>query len=149
MTGPIDSSFINLDLELLSSEDLTPLEVHFGRRIFLLHCAEGENGFLLVAEPVIAGNLSTDPLLCTDYMLTLVESLPPGLRGLWDRCRVRRFSYGFEGGIEGKSFSAAIDAPRLGRIAAVGAEIEMVMYAYSPSSGVPESAEADQSQRST
>ena len=147
VSTPIDASFINVDLELRSSEDLTPLEAYFGRRVFLLHCAETDDGFLLAAEPVIGGELCADPLLCIDHLLALIESLPPHLRGLWDRCSARRLSYGFDGGIDGKPFSTVIDTTRVARIAAIGAEIELTLYAYSAEPSEP--AGADWPQRST
>lgn len=131
MTDPVDSSFINLDLELCSAEDLSPLAAHFGNRVFLLDCAETNGGFVLVAEPLIEGNLCADPLQCTDHLLALVESLPPALRAGWERCSSRRFDYGFDGGFEGRPYAVVLDVARVGRIAAIGVEIGMTLYGYS------------------
>ena len=43
-------------------------------------------------------------------------------------------SDGFDGGVEGKPCAALLDAARVGRIAALGLQIAMTMYAHSASS---------------
>jgi hypothetical protein len=136
--NPVDTSFINVDLELRSSEDLVPLSEHLGPHVMELHCGEMDDGFFLSVESMIDGRLVSDALRCTDDLLALAESLPAELRGLWDRCGSRRFDYGFEGGLEGRPFSLAIDVERLRRMTALGIEVAITVYAFSAPSQVPE-----------
>lgn len=131
---PIDASFINVDLELRSSEDLAPLRAHMGRRAMELHCGEIDGEYFLSVESLIDGNLATGALRCTDDLLAIAESLPAELRGLWDRCRSRRFDYGFDGGLEGRPFNVVIDVVRLQRMNALGIEVAITLYSYHPSS---------------
>ena len=138
MTAPIDSSFINVDLELLSSEDLAPLRAHFGDGVLELQCGETDDGFFLAVEPLVGRTLVPDALQCTDILLGLVDALPSDLRKIWDRCRSRRFDYGFEGGIEGRPLSVVLDTERLGRLAARGIEVAITLYPYSAPSSVPD-----------
>lgn len=130
MNTPVDSAFINVDLELRSSVELTPLRNCFRPAVHELHYGEFEGEFLLVVELVVEAHLGTSALRCTDGLLALVESMPPALRSLWDRCDSRRFDYGFEGGFEGRACAIVIDVVRLRRMAALGIELAMTSYPF-------------------
>lgn len=138
MTEPVDSSFINVDLELHCAEDLAPLRAHFGEAVLELHCGETDDGFFLAVESLAGRKLVSDALRCTDMLLDLVDALPAELRELWDRCRSRRFDYGFEGGLEGRPFSVVIDNARLSRLTALGIDVAITLYPYSAPSTVPD-----------
>jgi len=133
MTTSISASFINLDVELESGEDLAPLAQHFGRRTFVLQCGATETEpprFRLAMEALTDGQLECDPQRCTDHFLALVESLPPVLQALWSGCGSRVFDYGFEGGRDATPFAAVIDAARVSRVAALGVDLRITVYAY-------------------
>ena len=76
MNKPVDSGFINVDIELHSSEDLAPLRAHFGDRVFELHRGKSDDGNFLAVESLVARKLVSDALRCTDTLLDLVDALP-------------------------------------------------------------------------
>lgn len=130
---PAAPSFINLDLELDAAFDLAPLAAYLRDRVFVLYCGETEHGFRLAFEPVIGARVCGDAAACTDYFLALAATLPPDLRGMWDRCTTRVFDYGFEGGREGSPCMTQLSAARLAAIAALGADVRTTVYPCGPS----------------
>lgn len=139
MASSAAASFINLDLELKSDEDLAPLARHCGRRVFVLHCGAVEQGmgpsaFRLAVEPVIGNQLSGDPIHCTDHFLELLEAMPLALRVVWNHCASRVFDYGFEGGSDEGRLEVLLDNARLRRIAALGIAVRITLYPYRPPS---------------
>lgn len=133
MNGSAAASFINLDLELESDEDLAPLAAHFGNKVFVLHCEEDAGRFRLALEAVIRGALSEDAAACTEHFLTLLDALPPPLQALWQRCDRRVFDYGFEGGTDGPPCLALLGSDQLRRIAGFAADLRITVYPFQPS----------------
>ncbi len=129
-TGP---HFINLDLELDSAVDPTPLTRHFGERVCVLYCGTVGDGFRLVLEAEIDYAARRDVRRLTEHFLSLLETLPPALRAIWDRGRSRVFDYGFESGAAGTAACEhLLDAECLRRIAALGAGLRITMYPPAP-----------------
>lgn len=138
-TPSVAASFLNLDLELEASTDLTSIAESFDRRVFVLYCGEVGSGFRLSVEPVIDGSLSRDPIACTEYFLRLLEGLQQAHGDLWRSCSSRTFDYGFDGGLEENPFHTNLHADHLSRMANLGIELRITVYPYRASEPEDES----------
>jgi hypothetical protein len=132
--------YLNTDLDLVSSEDLTALAAVFeAAGICPLHvthsearwCACFETRESWLPEPRAAG---PEPNIAR--MLTVVESLAGPLRALWDSCSVREFNIGYDCGLEPWAFNQGLSAELLGRMAAVGGSLRVTLYPDRGAGGV-------------
>ena len=127
MPNPTPSQFINLDLVLRSSSDLTPLAEYLGERVFVLSSGAAEGEFHLVLE---AGIVASDPETYIQYFLRLIDALPPEQRTLWAGCSSRIFDFGFEGGYNAPPLQMKLQPTMLGIFAERGLTVEITFYAH-------------------
>lgn len=132
MRTPVSSpaSFLNLDLELESPVDLSPLAKHLEGLVLVLHCGKTENGYHLCLEPLIQGHLNADPGICTEHMLSVIEELPPQYQELWLSCKSRVFDYGYDGGLEDGPLSTQLSPVQLERMVKLGLALRITLYPY-------------------
>lgn len=127
------TSFINLDLELLSPLNLTPIKDHWGTSVFPLTCDFFESDFYLCVEPVLSEEASNTVYYCTEAMLHVLEQLPTEYKILLDSCTSRIFDYGFDAGVnDTPPFQIELLPSQLARIAALDITIRVTIYPYSP-----------------
>ncbi len=124
------ASFLNLDLDLQASFDLSPIAEDFGSRVFVLYCGEIGDGYRLSVEPVFDGLLSSDATACTEFFLRLADGLSQKNKDLWRTCDSRVFDYGFEGGYEENTFHADISADNVARMARLRIELRVTIYPF-------------------
>lgn len=124
------SHFLNLDLVLKSNTECSALIGHLDQSVFVLHHQEHDQQYLLVQE--VNGTDNNDPISCTERFPMLIESVPDAARKVWDGCRSRTFSYGFEGGCDFPALDTTISTDLLLRIAKLGAEIGITVYPFRP-----------------
>ena len=124
------SHFLNLDLELNSRSDLSPLAKHLKRTSAILYNGPSGNGFRLCAEPIVGGRFCTSPRICTTFFLDALKALPPRLAALLSSCSSRFFDYGFEGGLQSKPLYVTLPASHLARIARLGAQVRVTVYSH-------------------
>jgi hypothetical protein len=136
------ASFLNLDLELESSEDLALLAAELGRRAFVLYSGPISSGYRLSLEPLVDGKLSGDPSACTEYFLNILEALAPECAVEFRGCRSRVFDYGFDGGLEANPIHTDLASAQLVRIAALDISVRITTYPYRAAGPEDESAEA-------
>ena len=79
---------------------------------------------------IIEGTLNTDPVICTEHFLNLIENLSPGDDALWHSCTSRIFDYGFDGGPEDNPIHIEINAAHLARMAKLGIDFRITVYPY-------------------
>jgi hypothetical protein len=127
LTAP--AQFINLDLVLKSTSDLSEFVEHVDRQSFVLAHQEHDGEWILVLE--LADDAPPrDPAAHTQRFLTLMSGLPDEARAVWTACTSRTFSYGFDGGSNAPSLDATISAELLSQIAGLGAEIGITIYPF-------------------
>jgi hypothetical protein len=144
-----DFHFINVDLELASSEDLTPLitELQANDRMWAgnLHLfEEGEPktavtlviGWYHKEEDIFQSYNDKDDLVGGVNVLlsafcTLLEEASPETRRIWNDCHKKDFDIGFQGGNTVKSFHTQIEAETIQRCAELGATITITVYPHS------------------
>jgi hypothetical protein len=118
-------SFLNVDLDLQSSKDLTPIINDFGEDVIVLHhgkMMEHHHASFEVAES-FAG-----PNELISFFCTLVENLSEEARVIWDNCCIRRFDLGYESGQQPRCWHSEITAKTIARVNDVGASITITIY---------------------
>ncbi len=129
-----DFHFINIDLELTSSDDLQPLADELGESVFVLHCDKMPNlnefwASLEIGDYDIYQSYDdkNKDIGGVDVLLSafcdLLENLSPQSQSLWKKCKKREFDVGFGCGNTEKSFHTQIRAETLKRVSALGASV--------------------------
>jgi hypothetical protein len=121
--------YLNTDLDLTSSDDLTPLAALFQTRgVFPLHVTHGEDGLWYATLEVLGQHAEPEPNIAV--MVAVAESLDEPHRSVWLRCAQREFNIGYDCGAEPWAFNQGLSSGLLGRIAAVGASLRVTLYPY-------------------
>lgn len=120
-------SYLNTDLDLTSSDDLTALAAAFRvSGVLSLHVTHGKDGRWYACFETAVDHTEPEPNIAT--VLAAVESLAPPLRAVWSGCSFREFNIGYDCGREPWAFNQGLSAEVLGRIAAVGASLRWTLY---------------------
>jgi hypothetical protein len=125
--------FLNVDLDIESTDDLAPLARAFGERVFVLERPGGRASFEL-SEPVSP----TEPDALILEFARMVNALPPAARGVWDRATRRALDIGIQSGHRPPNQATYRLTPETLRAAAdIGAEIAITVYALLPEDPTP------------
>ena len=120
-------TYLNTDLDLVSSDDLTALAAAFETAsVPPLHVTHGVDGLWYACFET--GEQHSEPEPNIAAILTVVEALTPGLRLVWAGCLQREFNIGYDCGLEPWAFNQGLSAELLGRMAAVGASLRITLY---------------------
>lgn len=123
--------YVNTDLDLVSSEDLTPLAEHLGSRgLFTLHVEPRDDGQWYAT--LETGTEHDEPASNIAAMVAVLESLVDPHRALWRRCTRREFNIGYGCGAEPWAFHQGLSSELLSRVAAVGASLRLTLYPDRP-----------------
>ena len=120
-------AFLNLDLELRSREDLTPLATYFENRALVLFNGFSNDIFQLTVEPLIGG-LNESPQACTEELLQTISKLPVAHMKLFRDCDTRMFDYGFERCTQAPPVVADILATQLSKMSLLGIDLRVTIY---------------------
>ena len=126
MSDATETHFINVDLEVRSTVDLTELVQAFEPGAWALNCTAFEDGYMANLELAIDPD---EPEAAIRSFVALIRGLPDGARKLWDGASRRDFSIGVEGGLTPFCFELALTADVLKLAAEVGARIVFAVYA--------------------
>jgi hypothetical protein len=119
--------YLNTDLDLTSSEDLSTLaEVFRSVGVFPLHVTHGEDGLWYATFEVYDQN--TEPESNIAEMVGVVEALAEPHRLVWNGCSRREFNIGYDCGDEPWAFNQGLSSDLLRRIAAIGASLRWTLY---------------------
>lgn len=127
MTNSVASFFLNVDLDLESSEDLMPLVRALEPSAFALERPEGRVSFELNAEVSPTG---PEPLILE--FTKLIHELPPPARAVWDRASRRVFDIGVQSRRHPNHETHCLTPATLRAVADVDAEIAVTIYALLP-----------------
>ena len=130
MNDPTKTHFLNVDLDVRATKELTELVQAFEPDAMALNCMAVEDGYLANLE------LATQPVEAESAIrvfVDLIDRLPTRARELWDASR-RDFSIGIEAGTTPSSFELALTPDVLRLVAEVGARITLVVYVNAPAS---------------
>ncbi len=136
-----DPHYRNLDVEIHSRRDLSPLAEYLGRETFVMYCDRwgDRTPFLLALEPPIRSRRKPSPARDLEYFLDLFDNIPGELQDLWSRRTRLHFDFGIEGGLmhpnpEGQINLYSFDLPPdlLRRVSVLNGKIVMTIYPYAP-----------------
>jgi hypothetical protein len=125
MTDGTKTHFLNVDLELRDTKELTELVKALEPGTMALSCLAVADGYFANLE------LATQPTeaeAAIRSFVHLIETLPPPARELWNRASRRDFSIGVEAGSTPSTFEIALTPAVLRLAADVGARITFVVY---------------------
>jgi hypothetical protein len=121
--------YLNTDLDLTSSEDLTALAAVFeSRGVFPLHVTRGEDDQWHATFEMM--DRQTEPELNIAALIEVAELLQEPHRSMWQRCTKREFNIGYDCGAEPWSFNQGLSSELLGRMAGLGASLRVTIYPY-------------------
>ena len=140
-----DSHFLNVDLDIKSSSDLSPIASFLGNRVWILFNDIITPGglYLLSLEPNPKREISNNPERYIRYLVELIDSLPPNLMKLWNKSASRVFDIGFRGGVvsqsesnddfqEIKVYKADLSPKMAAKLSRLRATIRITVYPYHP-----------------
>jgi hypothetical protein len=119
--------FLNVDLDIESSEDMAPLAAALEPHAYELERPPGRASFEL-GEPV--SPRAPEPLI--REFVRLVEALPPAARAIWDRAQARVFDIGIQSSRHPFQETHSIGPDTLRAAAAIGAGITVTVCGLAP-----------------
>jgi hypothetical protein len=128
MTEEEGTTFLNVDLEVISRTPLDPLVQAFGRKVDVLHV--GPWGRRYGAHVEVAGSGyrgNADSLI--RRLVTLVKALPRNARRLWDAAQSRELNVGIEAAAKSRTFELRLEPETLMAVAGVASRIVITVYA--------------------
>ena len=122
--------YLNTDLDLYSSDDLTALAAGLEKCGMAIHHVGEDDGSW-------RAHLDLDrcydtPELTIAAILDVIETLPEALRAIWTGCSRREFNIGFDCGDKPRPFERTLSNALLIRVAAVGAGVGITLYPAMP-----------------
>jgi hypothetical protein len=137
----IDFHFVNVDLEIESTESLQPLLQELGNEVFNLNrldeksatlelSVESRNGmdFYETYDDVKDDIGGVD--IHIEEFCNLIEKLSPETRKIWNKCHRKEFDIGFQCGNTSKTFRTAISAKTVQKCAKLEATVTITVYPH-------------------
>jgi hypothetical protein len=121
----VHSSFLNVDLEVKSKDDLSPLLASLGRKVNILHHARIGRWYWLRVDLY---RQPRNPIEGIKLFCGLIKSLPLSSKKLWDDAQVREFDIGIQVGLNPSSTEWLLDARTISMMASVNARVEVTLY---------------------
>jgi hypothetical protein len=122
------TSFLNVDLDLASAEDLAPLVDALGAQLYALHV--GRVGRWHRATLELRGQPRT-PDSAIRRLVAAVRRLPPRQRARWNRATRRDFNVGIQAAAAPHAREFPIGAAAVAAVSGVGGRIVVTVYGAS------------------
>jgi hypothetical protein len=120
-----ETHFLNIDLDIYSKHDLSPLVKCFGRKVVVLHAGLEHRNYSAHLE--IAKSTKTADSTIRAFC-KLVEALAKQERVLWNNATVRSFSIGIQAGAQPNPRDFRIEQKTIKAICDISAEIILTIY---------------------
>ena len=117
--------FLNVDLEVISKVDPTPLAKALGKKAGVHFCDKQERDYL-AAFGSGCFTRSLDRKLAE--FCDLIEGLPPAAARVWKQASRRTFDIGIGSGTTRPTLALRIKPATLARITALGATVAITVY---------------------
>jgi hypothetical protein len=122
----MDIKFLNVDLEVESTADLSPLVAALGDDVVLLHIGPADGGGDLATFELAEEHGGPDGRVLE--LCDLIEHLPPEAAELWRTAHRRTFDVGYECGDTPRAFQSELTHPTIRRVADLGASLTTTIY---------------------
>jgi hypothetical protein len=121
------TSFLNVDLDIVSRAPLEPLVEAFGKRVFTLHAGKERRRHVAHFELGTFHPRTADGII--RRFVALVKALPRARRKLWNDAQSRELNIGIQAGLAPHCFELRLEPATLAAAASVGARIVVTVYA--------------------
>jgi hypothetical protein len=119
--------YINTDLDLTSSEDLSELAATLDAHgVSPLHVTRGEDGLWYATFETDEQFDEPEPNIAA--LLAAIDSLEASESQTWRSCQRREFNIGYDCGDEPWSFNQSLSSAILSRIGETGAALRLTLY---------------------
>ncbi|MGD9209950.1 MAG: hypothetical protein PVI90_04210 [Desulfobacteraceae bacterium] len=124
-----ETNYINVDLEIESNEDLSPIIDEFGNDIIVLYndYNKSNNTYTLVAESTFDYKFrNPDELINCFYFK--INKFSSETRRLWDNCNQRVFNIGYGCILTTVKYESEIKSLTIKNVSELGAAIKITIY---------------------
>ena len=121
------AAYLNVDLEIRSRSDLTPLVHALQRRLFVLHAGRVQGTFFASFEASGPGH---PPDVAIPRLAATLRRLPPSLQRLWRQARDRVFDIGVARAAGDTPFSLALRQETIRVVTALNARLALTFYPH-------------------
>jgi len=119
--------YLNTDLDLISSRDLTDLAAALDAGgVFPLHVTRDGDGFWHARFET--ADQYPDPAASIAALVAAAESLSETHRAIWSGCSMRELNIGYDCEAEAAVLNNSLSPELLRRVAAVGASLAITVY---------------------
>jgi len=118
--------FLNVDLDLYSRSDLDPLVALFGKKVTVLYSGMNKRSYRAHLE---VAKLFKSADATIRAFCSLIETLPPAGREMWNNATILDFNIGVEAGFRPHATEFVLSAAAVLSAASLGARIVFTVYA--------------------
>lgn len=115
--------FLNIDLDIESSTDISPIVQEWEGRVSVHRHEKIDEAYFGSFETSYSGINE----IVEEYV-TLIEGLSQSSRNIWDNANKRDFDFGYESGTEPNNFHSRIESESIGKLAMVGGSVVVTIY---------------------
>ena len=124
----MENNFLNVDLEIESTEDLQGIINDLGDDVSVLHQGENASGFHVASFELkdLVFERDADAVIAT--FCNLIENLSLESKSIWEKCHSKRFDAGFESVGATQSYQTELRSDTITKVAGLGASIVITIY---------------------
>ena len=127
MISKLDESvFANVDLDIYSSQDLRPLVNAFGKKVIEMWVGKVRTTYEAHLE--LGWRKKQTPTSIILVFCSLIESLKPSKRQLWDAAKTKSFDIGIHAPPRNHHYWSAVSPEAVRAAADMGAQIAFTIY---------------------
>jgi hypothetical protein len=125
------TTFLNVDLDLLSRSNLQPLVTVLRHRTFALHVGRDKHTYRAHLE---LSEAPRNPDAAIRSFAALIRTLPKAERKLWDTARVRDFNVGVQAAMQPHCYEIPLARETIEAVSTLRARLVFTIYAPSNAS---------------
>jgi hypothetical protein len=120
------TTFLNVDLDLLSRSNLQPLVTALGGRTFALHVGRDKQTYRAHLE---LSKAPKNPDAAIRSFAALISALPKAERKLWDTAKARDFNIGVQAAMQPRSYEIPLARETIEEVSRLKARLLFTIYA--------------------
>ena len=115
--------FLNIDLDIESTKDISPIVQEFSDRLSVMRNEQKEGLYIASFE---TGYVEENKII--EEYVSLIESLSPEAREIWNNCTKREFDFGYVSGNKTNDFHSKISKKSIKSLTKVGGSVTVTIY---------------------
>src|SRR5262245_58032767 len=121
------TTFLNVDLDIISKSRLEPLVAAFGKKVSVLYVGP-ERSFQVAHLELGGPRFAKSADMAIRALAALVRQLPRKVRRLWNHARVKDFNIGIQAGYKPHSTVFPLNVETISAVARLGARVVVTVY---------------------